>query len=231
MQLISPDILTDAQGLSPGAAGFLMLIGILLWGFGWRWHRFWVVFGMTLAAGLLGLSAGRAAGGQVLAVGILLAISAGMLALELARIVSFITGGTAAWVASSSLLPGTQELWVVFLVGGLLGVLLYRLWTMLATSFVGLLLCWHTLLLMAEQFAQIDAPKIATQHAAALNGGLIGCTILGILVQAWTGRNIGPDGSVIKAEATPDEPKPKKVATPPPEPPSLLRWLKAVATG
>ena len=60
MQLIQGDILAAGNGLSPGAAGFLVFVGLLLWAVGWRWHRFWVVFGITLAAGLLGLGAGRA---------------------------------------------------------------------------------------------------------------------------------------------------------------------------
>jgi len=195
MQLISPDILIEARGLSPGACSFFLMVGMMLWGFGWRWHRFWIVFGITIAAGLIGLSAGRAAaGGQVMAVGILLAVSAGMLALELAKIVAFITGGTAAWIGSTSLLPGIQELWVVFLCGGLLGVVLYRLWTMLATSFIGLMLCWHILFVMAEQFAKFDGPKFAGQHGSAISGALITVTLLGVWVQSWTGRGIGANG-------------------------------------
>ena len=56
MTLICPDVLAEARGLSPGASGFLLFVGFLLWAFGWRWHRFWVVFAITLTAGLLGIS-------------------------------------------------------------------------------------------------------------------------------------------------------------------------------
>src|SRR5262249_13974232 len=147
MQLIVPDVLADAKGLSAGAAGFGVLLGLLLWTFGWRWHRFWVVFGVTLVAGLVGLNFGQAAGGQVFAGGILLAVAAGMLALELARILAFVAAGVAAWVAVQTMLPGARELWAVFLAGGLLGLLLYKFWAMLLTSFAGAVLFGHSLLL------------------------------------------------------------------------------------
>jgi hypothetical protein len=212
MQLISPDVLAEARGLSPGACGFFLFVGSLLWAFGWRWHRFWIVFSITIAAGLIGLSAGRAAGGgQVLAVGILLAVAAGMLAMELSRIVAFFTGGTTAWMLCANLLPAVQELWVVFLCGGLLGVVLYRLWTMLATSFIGLLLSWHTLLVMAEDFAKFDSIKFAADNASAISGALVTVTLLGVFVQNKTGREAEPgkaEGGEEKAE------KPEKAEAP-----------------
>lgn len=187
MQLILPDVLTAARGLSPGAAGFLLLVGLLLWAVGWRWHRFWVVFGITLTAGLIGLTAGQSAGGQVMVVGVLLAVAAGMLALELAKILAFVTGGVAAWAAAQAVLPQVQELWAVFLSGGLIGVVLYQLWTMLTTSFLGVLVTWHAGFVLAEQFAKgFDAAKWVGDHAAALNGGVAVVAILGVLVQRLT---------------------------------------------
>ena len=193
MTLICPDVLAEARGLSPGASGFLLFVGFLLWAFGWRWHRFWVVFAITLTAGLLGISAGRTAGSQVLVVGLLLAVAAGMLALELAKILAFITGGVVAWVAAESAFPQAQELWAIFLCGGLLGVALYRVWTMVATSLVGILLCWHSLLVMAETFAGIDGPKIAAENAIALNTAVIAASLVGVLVQSRTGREDGDE--------------------------------------
>jgi hypothetical protein len=186
MQLILPDVLIAARGLSPGAAGFLLLVGLLLWSVGWRWHRFWVVFGITLGAGLLGLSAGQAAGRQVMVVGGLLAVAAGMLALEVARILAFVTGGAVAWAAAQTVLPQAQELWAVFLSGGLIGVVLYQLWTMLMTSFLGVLVTWHAGFVLAEQFLKFDAAKWVEQHAAALNGGVLAVAVIGVLVQVKT---------------------------------------------
>ena len=190
MPFIAPDVLAAARGLSVGAAALIALAGFLLWAFGWRWHKFWVVFGITLAAGVVGLSAGQAAGGrQVMVVGVLLAVSAGMLALELAKVLSFVTGGVAAWVAAQSVFPQAQELWAVFLSGGLLGVVLYQLWTMLTTSLLGVLVCWHGGLVLAEALVKgFDAAGFAAKHAAALNGGVVAVAVIGVLVQVRTAR-------------------------------------------
>ena len=188
MFLLNPDVIADARGLSVGAAGFLLFVGFLLWAFGWRWHRFWVVFSITLAAGILGLGAGQNAGVQILVVGVLCAVAAGMLALELARILAFVTGGVAAWVAATMVAPGAQELWAVFLCGGLLGVVLYKLWTMIAMSLLGILISWHTLAVMAESAIGFDGAKWAAENAAALNGAVVVGTLLGVFVQAKTGR-------------------------------------------
>ena len=196
MHLIDPDVLAAGRGLSFGAAGFALLVGLLLWALGWRWHRFWVVFGITLAAGLVGLTAGKSAGGSVLIVGVLLAVAAGMLALELARILSFVTGGAAAWIAAQTVLPQVQELWAVFLSGGLVGVVLYQLWTMLLTSLIGVLITWHAGFVVLGQLFNFDADKWATDHTAALNGGVIAVAVIGVLVQRRTSRTkpIAGDG-------------------------------------
>src|SRR4051812_20983835 len=94
MQLIAPDILAEARGMTGAMTGTIWVLGFALWLFGWRWHRFWIVAGITLAAGLIGLNAGRTTGGtQVMAVGILLAVAAGLLALELAKVLAFVAGG------------------------------------------------------------------------------------------------------------------------------------------
>jgi hypothetical protein len=207
MQLILPDVLATARGLSAGAAGFLVLVGFLMWAAGWRWHRFWVVFGLTLAAGIVGLGAGSASGGgQVMVVGVLLAVAAGMLALELSKILAFVTGGAAAWVATQALLPQAQELWAVFLSGGLIGVVLYRLWTMLTTSFLGVLLAWHAGLVLIEPLAGADTAKWAGEHAAALNGAVIAVTVIGVLVQAQTTPR--PDEAAEDETGTPTKVKP-----------------------
>ncbi len=194
MHLICPAVLTDAKGLSIGAAAFFAFVGILLWGFGWRWHRFWVVFAVTLTAGIVGIGAGRTGGTQVLVVGVLLSIAVGMLALEVAKITAFLSAGTAAWVAAQAVMPQAQELWAVFLCGGLIGVVLYRLWTMLATALVGVLLFWHCMFVLLEQAGVFVAAEFADTYTAWLNGGVIVAAILGIGVQAWTSKAGGGEG-------------------------------------
>jgi hypothetical protein len=188
MQSIAPDILTEARGLSPALSGVVLAIGCLLWLCGWRWHRFWVVVSITAAGGLIGLNSGRASGGHMLALGVLLAVSAGVLALEVARVLAFAAGGLALWSAASALFPSARELWVAFLVGGLAGVVLYRLWTMLLTSLAGALLVGHAGLCLAERLAKLDAAAWATAHAHLLNGVVIGATLAGLAAQSLLER-------------------------------------------
>lgn len=220
MHLIAPDVLTEARGLTGAMAGTVCVLGIALWVFGWRWHRFWVVAGITLASGLIGLAAGRGGGPNtpVMAIGILLAVSAGMMALELAKILAFVAGGIGAWLAAQWVFPQAQELWAVFLCGGLFGVLLYRLWTMMLTSLAGTLLAGHAGLLLLEPVLKFDAAAWAAGNLAALNGIAVGFIVLGILVQAAASNDeeskaAGDETKDEDDEGDEDE-KPKKKAKP-----------------
>ena len=186
--VISPEVLSEAKGLSVGATGFFLFVGLMLWGFGWRWHKFWTAFTMTLMAGLLGLTFGRAAGLPLLAVALSVAVTCGVLAMELAKILAFLTGGVAAWLGAQVILPQAQELWAAFLFGGLIGVLLHQFWTMLATSFVGTVLVGHTLLLFLDQLNVVKDADFAQKYAAAINGWAVASTILGVVVQAKTAK-------------------------------------------
>ena len=192
MYLIAPDILAEARGMSGAMAGTACVLGIALWLFGWRWHRFWVVAGVTLGAGLIGLNAGKTSSGQVMAVGILLAVAAGMMALELAKVLAFVAGGIGAWLAVQWVLPQAQELWAVFLSGGLFGLLLYRLWTMLLTSLMGTLLAGHAALLLLEGWLKFDAAAWSAAHLVALNGVVVAFAVLGIVVQATQSKDDPP---------------------------------------
>jgi hypothetical protein len=201
MQLFAPDVLAEARGLSTAMLGTLAALGVALWLFGWRWHRFWVVAGITLAAGLIGLNAARPAGVQVIAVGILLAVAAGMMALELAKVVAFIAGGIGAWLAVQWVLPQAQELWAVFLSGGLLGLMLYRVWTMVLTSLLGTMLGGHAAILLLEPALHFDAVAWAGANVVALNGAAVGLVILGILLQVVA----TPEENEVKSEADDSE--------------------------
>lgn len=186
MTLISPDVIAELKGLSVGAGGFLLLVGFLLWGFGWRWHRFWVVFGFTAAAGIVGMTSGKAAGGHILVMGLLLAFAGGVLAIELAKLLSFVAGGIGCWLTVQTVVPQAQELWAVFLAGGLFGVLLYRLWTMILMSLVGVLLSWHAAFALAQNGGHYDAVTWVSEHAAAVNVAVVVATLLGVLMQVLT---------------------------------------------
>lgn len=204
MTLIAPDILAEARGLTEAMSGTLCVLGVALWLFGWRWHRFWIVAAVTLGAGLCGLHAGRAVGGaQILAVGVLLAVAAGMMALELAKIFAFVAAGCAAWLAALWVFPQAQELWAVFLSGGLFGLILYRVWTMLLTSLGGVLVAGHAGLLLLEPMLAFDAVEWVTANQAAVNGIDIGLTVLGIVFQAVVTRGERNEG------VNPEKPKEK----------------------
>ncbi|VTR94851.1 Putative uncharacterized protein OS=uncultured planctomycete GN=HGMM_F22C11C06 PE=4 SV=1 [Gemmata massiliana] len=216
MQLIAPDILAEARGMTSAMAGTITVLGFALWLFGWRWHRFWVVAGITLAAGLIGMNAGRTTGGtQVMAIGILVAVAAGLLALELAKVLAFVAGGCGAWLAVQWVLPQAQELWAVFLCGGLFGLLLYRLWTMLLTSLMGALLAGHAGILLVEQFWGVNSSDWVAQNVAALNGVVVGFVVLGILLQAVSTRDPEQTTESEKEseENTEDEPVPTPTLT------------------
>ncbi len=205
MTLISPDVIAELAGLSIGAGGFLMLVGFLLWGFGWRWHRFWVVFGFTAAAGIIGMASGRAAGGPILVMGLLLAFAGGVLAIELAKVFAFIAGGIAVWFAVQTVFPQGQELWAVFLSGGLFGVLLYRLWTMILLSYLGVVLSWHAAFGMAHASGNYDAVAWVSENAFAVNGAVVVATILGVLMQVVTTEK--PAAETKDEKPAKDEPK------------------------
>ncbi len=210
MQLIAPDILAEGRGLTEAMTGTLCVVGLALWLFGWRWHRFWIVSGITLAAGLLGLNAGRSAGGtHIMAVGILLAVSAGMMALELAKVFAFVAGGCGAWLAAQWVFPQAQELWAVFLCGGIFGLLLYRIWTMVLTSLVGVLVAGHAGLVLLEPQLGFDAIEWANANPSALNGLVVGLTVLGILLQSVASSGdeeaVSPVEEAEKPEAPPAE--------------------------
>jgi hypothetical protein len=183
MQIIAPDILAEGRGLSPSVLVAGIVVGWLLWLFGWRWHRFWTVVGVTIAGGIYGLSSGMAGNGHVLALGLLLAVSAGLLAMELARLLAFVAGGTTVWWAAGALFPKAQELWVCFLAGGLAGILFYRLWLMTLTSFIGTLIAGHSLLSLLESFTKIDVVTWSNRNPVALSVGVGVLTIMGLAAQ------------------------------------------------
>src|SRR5262245_29579046 len=134
MQLVWPEVLAEVSSLSLAVSGTGLALGVLLWLFGWVGHRFWIVLLATAGAGVLGLYLNPVFGAYALLVGGLLAVAAGVLALSLVRVVAFTAGGAALWLGVRAFAPAWNEPLVCFLVGGLVGVLLFRLWTMALTS-------------------------------------------------------------------------------------------------
>jgi MFS family permease len=193
MHLIAPDILLEARGLSVAVSATGMGLGFLLWALGWWGHRFWVVLFTTVVAGIFGLFTIRAYGIQPMVAGILLAVAAGTLALALARVVAFGAGGVAAWLAVRALAPQWQEPLVTFLAGGLVGVLLFRVWMMTLTSMGGTLLMAYSSLCLVDRLGKLDPIALAERSPAMLNWICVGMALLGLVVQflleRWRVRN------------------------------------------
>ncbi len=183
MQLVAPEILEEARGLPPATLGVCLAIGLFLWLFGARTHRFWIALAFTLVAGLVGLSHGPAYGMQPLVAGLLLAIGAGTLALSLVRVLLFVAGGFTALALVHILAPAYDEPIASFVVGGLAGVLLYRMWIMTLTSLTGTLLIAYAGLCLLEQFHVAQAVAWSKEHAALLNWGCGAAAIVGLLLQ------------------------------------------------
>jgi hypothetical protein len=190
MQLVAADILAEARGLSYPFTAVGIILGALLWVFGWRWHRFWIVFITTVAAGVYGLSQQQSLGPRMLAAGLLLAVAAGLLALDLSRFVSFCTTGLACWLVVHAIVPTFQEPLISFLVGGIIGLLLYRWQWMFLSSAIGILLIAHCVLLSVEKASglQFAAADWATKNAIGLNIGAIIVALLGLAVQGQLER-------------------------------------------
>src|SRR5262245_26350969 len=183
MRFLDPDILAEAQGLPLAVTATGLLLGVLLWAFGWWGHRFWIVLATTVAAGVIGLSAGPISGLQPLVVALLLAVAAGILALPLSRLVVFVCTGLGLWVSVHAMIPGLQEPLICFLVGGLVGLVLFRFWTMVLTSFLGTLLIGYSSLLLAERFGKLNTGDWADVNSAWLNWAVAGAVLLGWVVQ------------------------------------------------
>jgi hypothetical protein len=222
MRLVAPDILAELRGLSAVLCGVGVGLGLLLWVLGWRAHRFWIVLATTVIAGVFGLFSLRTPGVQPMVVGLLLAITAGTLALPLARVLAFVAGGVAGWVLVRSVAPAWEEPLISFFAGGLTGVLLFRFWMMTLTSLAGALVMSYAGLCLADRLGKVDAVSLAEKSSALLNWVCVGFGLLGLVVQylveRWHARLTGKGKGKGKA-GKPGEKKARPAAPPPAPPP------------
>jgi hypothetical protein len=184
MSIIAPDVVAEGRGFSVGFCAVGLAVGLLVWLTGWRAHRFWIVLAATIAAGVAGLSRGAEFRVQPLVAGLLLAVAAGLLALALVRVVAFAAGGLAACLAAKALPAGPwQQPLVCFLAGGLAGLLLFRIWTMMLTGFAGAVIIGYCGLWLADRLGQADAVAVANQQQPLLNGACLAGGLAGLGVQ------------------------------------------------
>lgn len=183
MPLLAPDILSEGRGLSLAVSTTGLFVGLLLWVFGWRCHRFWIVLAATVSAGVWGMACCPVQGAQPLVVGLLVAVAAGALALSLVHAVIFAAGGVALWMLMYALTPTWADPVVCVVAGGLTALVLMRFWTMLLTSFAGALLIGYSALLLLDRLNKLDASAWAEKHAAVLNWSVVGVALVGWVIQ------------------------------------------------
>ncbi len=225
--LVAPDILKECMKLELPTLGLGLLVGALLWLVGGWGHRFCIVLVTTLIAGVVGLQCGPFWGMQPLVAGLLLAVAAGALALSLVRVVVFLAVGWGALYLADALLPGWKEPVACFVAGGLLGVVLFRIWIMAAASLAGTLLMVYAGLCLLGRLAKVDVEAWAETKGPLLNWACLSVAVLGILLQVLVQRRTAkaaakPAPKPAPAQAAPPPPPP----APPPPPRSFwLRWL------
>ena len=183
MQLIAPDIFDEVFRLSWGTCVLGFVLGLLVWLTGWWQHRFWVVASLTAVAGIYGLQTGRASGVQPLVAGLLAALAAGYLGLELARVLAFAGGGAVSGMLVQTFLPTLHEPLLAFLAGGLLAVVLFRLWMLALTSLIGSLVMVYAALALLGRWTHLDAAAVVVKNVGLLNGIVIGVGLVGLVCQ------------------------------------------------
>jgi hypothetical protein len=224
MRLLAPDVLEVMRDL-PLACGATLVIGLFLWLFGAWAHRFWLALALTVSAGLGGLHYARAYQVQPLVGGLLAALSAGALALALARIGLFLAGGVAG-LAVAHAVGGAWNEFVCFFAGGLAGVVLYRLWITVLSSLLGALMISYAGLALLDRPIHLDSVAWAGRNGPLLNWGLASLTLAGIVVQLLLDRRRQGKG-MSKSKLKPKKKEEPPFAAPPPplEPaPSRTGW-------
>jgi hypothetical protein len=140
-----------------------------LWLAGWWSHRFWVVLIATVTAGVLGLYQGNVLGMPPLIAALLLALSAGLVAMSLMRLFAFALGGVTSLILVRWLAPSVEAPLICFLVGGILTTLLYRLSVTILTSLLGTMLVSYCALCLLGKFTSLDAVTWSQEHTTLLN--------------------------------------------------------------
>jgi hypothetical protein len=200
MGLVDPKVLEDGLLLPAWLQVTALLLGLLLWLLGGWGHRFWIVLLTTLLSGIVGLIYGPQFGMQPLVAGLLLAVAAGALALSLMRVGVFLAVGLTALGVARLAVPSWDEPLACFLVGGLLGVVLFRFWIVVLTSAAGTLLMTHASLCLVGRLGNTDVIGWSRQQAPLLNWSVGAAIVLGVLLQFLIQRRLKARASAKKKE-------------------------------
>jgi hypothetical protein len=188
MLLVFPDILTEVRELSVGLLLGGLAAGLLLWLAGWRTYRFWAVLTTTVLAGVFGLIEADTLNLVPVVAALLMALAAGVLALSLMRIAAFLVGGLACLLLLRLIAPGADAPVICVLAGGILSVLLFRLWMMVVTSFCGAVVLAYTLLSFLDRLGPFDSVRWCQEEGVLLNWLCLGGAIVGAAAQFYWNR-------------------------------------------
>jgi len=169
MNVVTPELVADLCGLSLGVLLAGGGIGLFLWLFGWKSHRFWVVLLTTVAAGVYGLQEAATFKTPPLVAALLLAVAAGVLALALVRLLAFWAGGVSGLLILQAAAPTLDQPLVVFIVSGLVSLLLFRWFVMALTSFAGSVLTCCAGVALLNMHGALDAVAWSEQGTSLLN--------------------------------------------------------------
>lgn len=183
MDLIVPDLLADVRQLSVVLPLGGVLAGLVLWLFGWWTHRFWVVLALTVLGGICGLHYAAELHTQPLLAALGVALAAGVLAMTLIRLLAFLAGGAAALVMVNTLALAPDYSFFAFFTGALLGLFLFRFWTMALTSLLGVLLIAYGSLALAANGLAFDVAGWCEAHPRLVDSLLGLMAIGGFVVQ------------------------------------------------
>jgi hypothetical protein len=178
-----PDLFAEVSRLSIGACIIGLVLGLLLGLTGWWQHRFWVVAIITAGAGIYGLQQGKLHGVQPLVAGLLAALAAGWMAVELAKVLAFLGGGAAGSLFVQSFMPNVHEPLLAFLSGGLFGVILFRLWMLVLTSFFGAMVAVYSALGLGQHLLKADIQGLVNTRPGLLNLVVFATVLAGVLIQ------------------------------------------------
>jgi hypothetical protein len=182
------EIMEEVRQLSPGALWTGVGIAVVFLLFGYQLYKFWIVLGSTVASGFIGLNQGPIWGVHPVVGAVMAGLAGGILSLSLFRLFAFLSGGAALALVTGLVTPGPGELLVLFVVGGLIALLLERLWMALASSFLGAWLLGYALLGLLDRGQKIDALKWIEENHNLLPV-LVGTgTLLGAGAQYWIYR-------------------------------------------
>lgn len=189
MNLLSPEYLSELMDL-PSAALLVMLgLGTGLALTGWKWHRFWLTLCLSLVAGLVGLKQAAAWGiHQPVLAGVVLAATAGCLALSLARVGLFLAYGLTCWYAMQRLAPAYAIPAMCICGGGIFSVVFYRFSMALLTSAIGCLMISYGVLAYGEQQRWFPMLNWLKDQPVAAHASWAGLTLATLFLQLYLSR-------------------------------------------